>query len=86
VLSRNSEISGTPSHRIMAAAGDSNYVRVQILTPAGVLDRAKQLGVVKEMTGIIAAAAGDPGLIERTWVDWINLAFWYVYRGSVSLP
>jgi phenylpyruvate tautomerase PptA (4-oxalocrotonate tautomerase family) len=50
------------------ATGDSNYVRVQILTPAGVLDRAKQLGVVKEMTDIIAAAAGDPGLMERTWV------------------
>jgi phenylpyruvate tautomerase PptA (4-oxalocrotonate tautomerase family) len=50
------------------AAGDSNYVRVQILTPVGVLDREKQLGVVKEMTEIIAAAAGDPGLAERTWV------------------
>jgi phenylpyruvate tautomerase PptA (4-oxalocrotonate tautomerase family) len=50
------------------AAGDSNYVRVQILTPVGVLDRDKQLGVVKEMTDIIAAAAGDPGLVERTWV------------------
>jgi phenylpyruvate tautomerase PptA (4-oxalocrotonate tautomerase family) len=50
------------------AAGDSNYVRVQILTPVAVLDRDKQLGVVKEMTEIIAAAAGDPGLVERTWV------------------
>ena len=50
------------------AAGDSNYVRVQILTPVGVLDRDRQLGVVKEMTGIIAAAAGDPALVERTWV------------------
>ena len=48
------------------AAGDNNYVRVQILTPVGVFDRDKQLGVVKEMTGIIAAAAGDPGLVERT--------------------
>jgi len=50
------------------AAGDSNYVRVQILTPVGVLDRSKQLGVAKEMTDIIAAAAGDPSLVERTWV------------------
>jgi phenylpyruvate tautomerase PptA (4-oxalocrotonate tautomerase family) len=50
------------------AAGRSNYVRVQILTPAGALDRRKQLGVVKEMTGIIASAAGDPSLVERTWV------------------
>ena len=50
------------------AAGDTNYVRVQILTPVGVLDRDKQLGVVKELTEIVADAAGDPGLSERTWV------------------
>jgi len=49
-------------------AGERNYVRVQVLTPVGVLDRAKQLGVVKELTDIIASAAGDPGLAERTWV------------------
>jgi phenylpyruvate tautomerase PptA (4-oxalocrotonate tautomerase family) len=50
------------------AAGDSNYVRVQVLTPVGTLDREKQLGVVKELTDIVAAAAGDPSLAERTWV------------------
>ena len=49
-------------------AGDSNYVRVQVLTPVGVLDRDKQLGVVTELTDIVAAAADDPGLRERTWV------------------
>jgi phenylpyruvate tautomerase PptA (4-oxalocrotonate tautomerase family) len=48
--------------------GDSNYVRVQILTPVGVLDRDKQVGVVKELTDIVAAAAGDATLAERTWV------------------
>src|SRR5277367_2663301 len=48
--------------------GDENYVRVQVLTPAGVLDRDKQLGVVRELTDIVAAAAGDPALTERTWV------------------
>jgi phenylpyruvate tautomerase PptA (4-oxalocrotonate tautomerase family) len=48
--------------------GDDNYVRVQVLTPVGVLDRDKQLGVVKELTEIVATAAGDPGLAERTWV------------------
>ena len=53
---------------ISNAAGDSNYVRVQVLTPAGVLDRDKQLGVVKELTEIIASAAGDPSLRDRTWV------------------
>jgi phenylpyruvate tautomerase PptA (4-oxalocrotonate tautomerase family) len=50
------------------ANGESNYVRVQILTPIGVLDREKQLGVVKEMTQIVATAAGDPSLRDRTWV------------------
>jgi phenylpyruvate tautomerase PptA (4-oxalocrotonate tautomerase family) len=53
---------------ISNVAGDSSYVRVQVLTPAGVLDRDKQLGVVKELTDIVAAAAGDPSLSERTWV------------------
>ncbi len=48
--------------------GDENYVRVQVLTPAGVLDRDKQIGVVRELTDIVAAAAGDPSLTERTWV------------------
>jgi phenylpyruvate tautomerase PptA (4-oxalocrotonate tautomerase family) len=53
---------------ISNVAGDSDYVRVQILTPVGVLDRDKQLGVVKELTDIVVAAAGDPTLIDRTWV------------------
>jgi phenylpyruvate tautomerase PptA (4-oxalocrotonate tautomerase family) len=49
-------------------SGAADYVRVQVLTPVGVLNREKQLGVVKEMTEIITAAAGDPGLAGRTWV------------------
>ena len=53
---------------ISNVAGDSSYVRVQVLTPVGVLDRDKQLGVVKELTEIVADAAGDPSLSERTWV------------------
>ena len=53
---------------ISNVAGESNYVRVQVLTPVGVLDRDKQLGVVKELTDIVANAAGDPSLRERTWV------------------
>jgi phenylpyruvate tautomerase PptA (4-oxalocrotonate tautomerase family) len=57
-----------PADSIANVNGESNYVRVQVLTPVGVLDRDKQLGVVKELTEIVAAAAGDPGLAERTWV------------------
>jgi phenylpyruvate tautomerase PptA (4-oxalocrotonate tautomerase family) len=48
--------------------GERNYVRIQVLTPVGALDRDKQLGVVKELTEIAAAAADDPGLAERNWV------------------
>ena len=53
---------------ISNVAGEANYVRVQVLTPINVLDREKQLGVVKELTEIVAAAAGDPSLRDRTWV------------------
>ena len=53
---------------ISNVAGESNYVRVQVLTPLGVLDRDKQLGVVEELTDIVAAAAGDSNLRDRTWV------------------
>ncbi len=48
--------------------GDSGYVRIQVLTNAGALDRTKQLGVVKRLTEIAADAAGDPELPSRTWV------------------
>jgi phenylpyruvate tautomerase PptA (4-oxalocrotonate tautomerase family) len=57
-----------PAEAVSNVAGDSNYVRVQVLTPVGVLDRDKQLGVVRELTDIVASAAGDPKLTERTWV------------------
>src|SRR5277367_4537883 len=55
-----------PAASLSNAAGDSNYVRVQVLTPVGVLDRDKQIGVVKELTDIVVAAAGDPTLANRT--------------------
>src|SRR3954468_4711516 len=57
-----------PADAIANAAGGSNYIRVQVLTPVNVLDRDKQLGVVKELTEIVAAAAGDATLAKRTWV------------------
>ena len=57
-----------PADAISTASGKNDYVRVQVLTPAGVLDRAKQLGVVTELTEIVAGAAGEPALAERTWV------------------
>src|SRR5580704_2776291 len=51
-----------PDDSLSNVAGDSNYVRVQVLTPTGVLDRDK------ELTEIVAAAAQDPTLADRTWV------------------
>ena len=48
--------------------GDTNYVRVQVLTNAGALDRDKQLAVVAQLTALVATAAGDPSLPDRTWV------------------
>jgi hypothetical protein len=38
--------------------GDSNYVRVQVLTNVGALDRAKQIAVVRQLTDLIAAHLG----------------------------
>jgi phenylpyruvate tautomerase PptA (4-oxalocrotonate tautomerase family) len=48
--------------------GDSGYVRVQVLTNAGALDRDKQLAVVSQFTQLVTTAAADPSLWERTWV------------------
>ncbi|HEV3274733.1 MAG TPA: hypothetical protein VG299_07695 [Candidatus Dormibacteraeota bacterium] len=53
---------------ISDVSSDARHIRVQVLTPAGVLNRDKQLGVVKELTEIVVAAAGDPELASRTWV------------------
>ena len=57
-----------PVDSISNVDGDSNYVRVQVLTNAGALDRDKQLAVVRQLTDIIATAAGDPSIADRTWV------------------
>ncbi len=57
-----------PADALSNAAGAGTYVRVQVLTPVGVLDRDKQLGVVRDLTDLVARAAGDPSLVERTWV------------------
>ena len=48
--------------------GESNYVRIQVLTNHAALDRDKQLAVVERFTAIAADAAGDPTLTGRTWV------------------
>lgn len=57
-----------PATAIANVDGDSTYVRVQVLTNAGALDREKQIAVVATLTELVAAAAGDPSLATRTWV------------------
>jgi phenylpyruvate tautomerase PptA (4-oxalocrotonate tautomerase family) len=46
----------------------ANVDGVQVLTNSGALDRDKQLAVVRQLTDIVTAAAGDPALVGRTWV------------------
>ena len=57
-----------PAASVSNVEGDSNYVRVQVLTNAGALDRDKQLAVVSQFAAAIADAANDPSLADRTWV------------------
>lgn len=57
-----------PADSLSNVDGDSTYVRVQVLTNAGGLDRDKQLAVVRQLTDVVATAAGDPTLVDRTWV------------------
>jgi len=57
-----------PPSSLSNVDGDTTYVRVQVLTNAGVLDRHKQLAVVERLSAIIAEAAVDPSLVDRTWV------------------
>ena len=57
-----------PAEAISNVDSASNYVRVQVLTNSGALDRSKQLAVVEQFTNLISAAAGDEELKDRTWV------------------
>jgi phenylpyruvate tautomerase PptA (4-oxalocrotonate tautomerase family) len=57
-----------PGGAIANVEGESDYVRVQVLTNSGALDRPKQLAVVEQFTDIVADAAGRPELKERIWV------------------
>jgi phenylpyruvate tautomerase PptA (4-oxalocrotonate tautomerase family) len=57
-----------PAGAIGNVDGDSNYVRVQVLTNEGALDRDKQLAVVEKLTGLVVTASGDDTPKDRTWV------------------
>ena len=57
-----------PAGTLANVDGDGNYVRVQVLTNEGALDRNKQLAVVAQLTKLVCTAAGDETLQDRTWV------------------
>ncbi len=57
-----------PAGALSDVDGSGDHVRVQVLTNAGALDREKQLAVVRALTDLVADAASDPGLADRTWV------------------
>ena len=58
-----------PGNAISNVDGDGRYVRVQVLTNAGALDRSKQLEVVQRFTELVSAAgAEDSSLADRVWV------------------
>ena len=61
-------IHAVPDGAFANVEGESDYVRVQVLTNFGALDRAKQLSVVEQFTDIVADAAARPDLKQRTWV------------------
>jgi hypothetical protein len=57
-----------PATAISNVDGESDYVRVQVLTNAGALDRDKQLAVVEQFVALVVEASGDEALADRTWV------------------
>jgi phenylpyruvate tautomerase PptA (4-oxalocrotonate tautomerase family) len=57
-----------PKGTLANVDGDETYVRVQVLTNEGALDREKQLAVVEQLTQLVSTAAGDETLKDRTWV------------------
>jgi phenylpyruvate tautomerase PptA (4-oxalocrotonate tautomerase family) len=57
-----------PDGAISNVEGDSRYIRVQVLTNAGALDRDKQLAVVGQFTELVVTASADPSLADRIWV------------------
>jgi len=57
-----------PQGTLANVDGDENYVRVQVLTNEGALNREKQVAVVEQLTQLVSTAAGDHTLKDRTWV------------------
>lgn len=61
-------VHAVPVGAISNVEGSGGYVRVQVLTNFGALDRDKQLAVVSRFTDLVATAAAEPELRDGTWV------------------
>ncbi len=58
-----------PASTVHTAATDqARTVRIQVLTPPGVLNRDGQKQLVADATAIVAKVSGDPAQAGRTWV------------------
>jgi phenylpyruvate tautomerase PptA (4-oxalocrotonate tautomerase family) len=57
-----------PEGSLSNVDGESNYIRVQVVTNAGALDRDKQLAVVEQFTDLVTKAAGNGSSAKRVWV------------------
>jgi phenylpyruvate tautomerase PptA (4-oxalocrotonate tautomerase family) len=58
-----------PASAVHTAGTDqAKTVRVQVLTPPGVLDRVGQQKLVADATRIVAEVSGDPTEASRTWI------------------
>lgn len=50
------------------AGGGADHVRVNVMTNAAALNREQQIGLVGEITKLVAEASVDTSVAERTWV------------------
>src|ERR1700691_865447 len=58
-----------PEGSLSNVDGETNHVRVQVLTNAGALDRDKQLAVVEQVTDLVARAGRIQGVSARSSVS-----------------
>lgn len=57
-----------PTSAFANVDGDSNYVRVQVLTTSGALSREQQIELVTRLTALITEAPGHPPQGDQVWV------------------
>jgi phenylpyruvate tautomerase PptA (4-oxalocrotonate tautomerase family) len=57
-----------PTGDLANVDGDTDYVRVQVLTNAGAIDRDKQLAVVKQLTEVVSKASGGVVATDHIWI------------------